>query len=203
MEEYKEESKESKADSTTKDDKNVDETLAILYREFRRIEKIRNRKNGNVIVIEHKGIQILITQSLTLESLVKRDQRRENSLEGRINTEMIDLPIQESYKDSEYKTKVIEFYPRVVDQKSGAEVRYVQSSHLPQIPGGKVLGMYNPSTNTIYIDDSLPAYIKEWVYYHEQYHALHGAGEQQADNYATSVVGYNPFNRFSQYSEAA
>ncbi len=74
-----------------------------------------------------------------------------------------------------------------INQKSKAHVFYVDSSALPK----NVLGMYVPSMHSIYISNSLTPEEEKFVYYHEEYHSLHGAGEAQADNYAASIVGYD------------
>ena len=71
----------------------------------------------------------------------------------------------------------------------------------------KILGMYDPSTDTVYVLRNLPSHIKTWVYAHERAHRRrHYSGESQnevlVDQEATSSVGYNPFpNR--HYGQAA
>ena len=74
-----------------------------------------------------------------------------------------------------------------INQKSGAHVFYVPSSYLPP----NVLGMYVPSKHTIYVANALTEKDKEFVYFHEEYHSIHGAGEEEADNYAFQRTGYN------------
>ena len=74
-----------------------------------------------------------------------------------------------------------------VNLQSKANVFYVDSSALPE----NVLGMYVPSTHTIYIANNLSKDAERFVYFHEEYHSIYGAGEGEADNYAFQRTGYN------------
>ena len=111
----------------------------------------------------------------------------------------------EDYKNPERERDNIIYYPEFLknkekldskeslnrDPKSGAAVIYVPQSSLPSTPNGKVLGMYVPSTHTIYISKDLLEYRRSFVYHHEVAHALGIEDEMQADNYAAGQVGYN------------
>jgi hypothetical protein len=77
-----------------------------------------------------------------------------------------------------------------IDPVSGARVKNVMPYELPSGQGWKALGMYDPSTHTIYIANNLSYREREFVYHHEVAHALGVSNEAQADNYAQSKVGY-------------
>lgn len=146
-----------------------------------------------------------------LESLIKKieeqfeeiDNKKIISLEERvkkIRDKKYILP--DDYKNPEKDSNII-YYPEFLknkekfdkeslnkDPKSGATVVYVPQSSLPSGPGYKVLGMYVPSTHTIYISQDLPEHQKRFVYHHEVAHALGVSDEARADNYAAQQVGY-------------
>lgn len=73
------------------------------------------------------------------------------------------------------------------DPLTGAQIFYVSPSYLPK----NVLGMYVPSTHTIYIANNLSEREERFVYYHELAHAKGIRNENQADAYAASIIGYN------------
>ncbi len=77
------------------------------------------------------------------------------------------------------------------DPISGAAVHYVSSSQLPSGDGWRALGLYNPSTHTIYIANNLSPKDERFVYHHEVAHALGIYDESKADAYAASKVGYS------------
>lgn len=77
------------------------------------------------------------------------------------------------------------------DPASGAAVYYVSPSQLPSGEGWRALGLYNPSTHTIYIANNLSSRDERFVYHHEVAHALGKYDEAEADAYATSKVGYS------------
>ena len=85
-----------------------------------------------------------------------------------------------------------------INKKSKAFVFYVDPSALPQVEDGIVLGLYNHSTHSIYIANNLSKDEEEFVYYHEEYHSLHGKGEAQADQYAFERTGHSLY-RESNY----
>jgi hypothetical protein len=75
-------------------------------------------------------------------------------------------------------------YKSEVDPVSGASIHYVSSSDLP----GNAVGMYVPSTNTIYVSlDQSPREI-EVTKHHEIYHARHGSDETQAEAYGQRMA---------------
>ena len=76
------------------------------------------------------------------------------------------------------------------DPISGAAVYYVSPSQLPSGDGWRALGLYNPSTHTIYIANNLSPKDERFVYHHEVAHALGVYDEAKADAYASSKVGY-------------
>ncbi len=89
------------------------------------------------------------------------------------------------------KIRYIKDYPKTyngthVNEKSGARVFYVPSSDLPR----NVLGMYVPAEHTIYISQDLSPKTQEFVYKHEEWHSIYGAGEDEADDYAERETGY-------------
>jgi len=74
-----------------------------------------------------------------------------------------------------------------INPKSKAHIFYVNPSALPE----NVLGMYVQSSHTIYIANNLSYEEERFVYYHEEYHSIYGAGEDHADAYAFQKTGYN------------
>jgi len=146
------------------------------------------------IYIEKSEINIIIAHE---ELCNECKNKKENPLEEIVlkdKKENIVNPYrpQISYLKDPYEQKQI--YSKQgsnIDPISGATVHYVSPSQLPSGYGWKALGMYDPSTHTIYIADNLPYNIERFVYHHEVSHALGTRNEQQADNYASSKVGYN------------
>ncbi len=146
-----------------------------------------------------------------LESLIKKiedqfeeiDNKKIISLEERVRKIKDEKYVHpDGYKNPEREDNII-YYPEFLknkekfdkeslnrDPKSGATVVYVPQSSLPSGPGYKVLGMYVPSTHTIYISQDLPEHQKRFVYHHEVAHALGMKDETMADNYAAQQVGY-------------
>ncbi len=78
-----------------------------------------------------------------------------------------------------------------VNAESGAPVFYVDPSFMPQIPGGRVLGLYDPKIHAIYISNDLTESERRFVYLHEEAHAIGIYDEGEADNYAAARVGFN------------
>lgn len=168
-------------------------------------QKDKGSKEKGFIEI-HLGstkISILIqkaceVKAINLEEKLKEQEKSKTTLEEiALNEKNItEFPYnpEDHYINDKYK--ITEIYPitnnqRDLDQSSGASVRYVSPSQLPSGYGWKALGMYDPSTHTIYIADNLPPDIERFVYHHEVAHAKGIRNESQADAYASSVVGYN------------
>ncbi|VVB79006.1 Uncharacterised protein [uncultured archaeon] len=82
-----------------------------------------------------------------------------------------------------------------------AKVHYVDSSSLPHGYGWKALGLYDPSTHTIYIADNLSPEVEKFVYWHEIAHSMGIYNEKRADDFAASKTGYRLSGR--DYSMAA
>lgn len=76
------------------------------------------------------------------------------------------------------------------DLESGARIRYVSPSELPSSKTGRVLGMYDQNTHTIYIANNLSYAVERFVYHHEVAPALGILDERQADYYAIRKLGY-------------
>ncbi len=108
---------------------------------------------------------------ISLENVLK--QNRKNNYKNPLNSYLSYLNLR-SY--SSHK-----------EPQTGAKVFYVSPSYLPK----NVLGMYVPSNHAIYIANNLSEREKRFVYYHEIAHAKGIRNENQADAYATSIVGYN------------
>lgn len=79
------------------------------------------------------------------------------------------------------------------DYQSGARLLKVSPN---QLPSG-ALGMYDPSTHTIYIANDLSSYEDLFVRSHESAHALGARDEFKTDAHASSNTGYNlrPFGK--------
>ena len=106
------------------------------------------------------------------------------------------------------------YYPRRNISNRESLETFLESSkneiEVDYLGGGndwKILGMYDPSTDTVYVLRNLPSHIKTWVYAHERAHRRrHYSGESQnetlVDQEASATVSYNPFpNR--HYGRAA
>jgi hypothetical protein len=72
-----------------------------------------------------------------------------------------------------------------------AVVREVSPSMLPSGIGWRALGMYDPSTHTIYLSNDLSGAEKEFVYWHEVAHSRGIIDERMADSYAQGKTGYS------------
>ena len=106
-------------------------------------------------------------------------------------TESILENIIENYRKSPTNQK-IEYLPIINldrDYDSDAEIIEVSPSQLPE----GVLGLYHPTSHTIYIANNISEYEKQFVRRHESGHALGLINEQKTDAYALSKTGYNPF----------
>jgi len=68
--------------------------------------------------------------------------------------------------------------------------------------GQNILGMYDPSTDTVYIKSGMDSLITAWVKEHEyahrrRAHTGESQDEQLVDYEASAIIGFNPFgNRF-------
>lgn len=153
---------------------------------------------------EQSDLESLIKN--TEESFEKIQDKKIISLEDRLKKSKDGKYIfPENYKNPEKERENIIYRPEFLknkkrldskeslnrDPKSGAAVVYVPQSSLPSTPNSKVLGMYVPSTHTIYISKDLPEYQRNFVYHHEVGHALGIQDEMQADSYAAAQVGYH------------
>ena len=157
------------------------------------------------VYIESQQISILIQQvneeqeTNLEERLEEQESLEEITLEEialNDKNKIIEFPYNPEGHYTKNKYSRTKIYPinnnhGITDQSSGASVRYVSPSQLPSGPGWKALGMYDPSTHTIYIANNLPPHIESFVYHHEVAHAKGIRNESQADAYASSRVGYN------------
>src|SRR3989344_2551284 len=91
------------------------------------------------------------------------------------------------------KNRAREYSGDDTDPASGAAVRYVSPYELPSGDGWKALGMYDPSTHTIYIANNLSESERRFVYHHAVARALGIHSEFQADAYAESRTGHSPY----------
>lgn len=161
----------------------------------------QNRKSNEVVNILIKSLSISISIQIqnnnpnSLEDRLQEEKKQEEvTLEENVKENIIEFPYQpeDSYIKNKYqRTEIYQFGNNTTDNSSGAAVRYVSPSQLPSGPGWKALGMYDPSTHTIYIANNLSPEIERFVYHHEVAHAKGIRNEQQADSYASSIVGYN------------
>ena len=92
----------------------------------------------------------------------------------------------------------------------GKTERLIEVDYLPEFADGRVLGMYDPNNDTIYVLKNLRPDVKKFVMAHERAHRRrHFVGESQdeymVDLEAMAEVGYDPLKRFSggSYSRAA
>jgi hypothetical protein len=95
------------------------------------------------------------------------------------------------YKDN-YKSKKFEEIDKNYHSGKGrADIIYVNPTELPNTAYSTVLGMYVPSTHTIYIANNLSPDVENFVYYHEIAHSYGIINERQADLYAEYKTGYS------------
>ena len=172
-EKNQEKQKENKRDETNSD---LESLLKQITEKFK--EKIENKETQEKE--RYKIINPVDSKIISLEEKLKANRK---------------YILPNSYKNTNQNEKLYNYLTYIasqstnhhINQKSGAHVFYVPSSYLPQ----NVLGMYVPDLHTIYIANDLSEKEKEFVYFHEEYHSIHGAGEQEADNYAFQRTGYN------------
>jgi len=150
-----------------------------------------------------------------LESLLEIEEQIEEELEelGVLRESVLEKLLHKPFSDEKYITpkdyrnnKIIylnlhkpQEYLRSnqqniylnVNSKSGVSIFYVPPYTLPHGEGWRALGMYDPSTHSIYIANDLTSYEERFVYHHEIAHALGIRDENLADQYAASKVGYN------------
>jgi hypothetical protein len=79
-----------------------------------------------------------------------------------------------------------------VNTVSGATVINVPGEFMPKRDNGRVLGLYNTLTHTIYISNDETKEVRDFVYYHEEAHSLGEYDEEKADEYAERKLGSNP-----------
>jgi len=79
-----------------------------------------------------------------------------------------------------------------VNPVSGATVINVPGEFMPKRDNGRVLGLYNTLTHTIYISNDETQEVRDFVYYHEEAHSLGEYDEDKADEYAERKLGSNP-----------
>ncbi|MDO8508836.1 MAG: DUF3810 family protein [Nanoarchaeota archaeon] len=170
------------------------------------LQTIYSEKYSILVTIENNS-----QESSSLESIVKKVENEIEKIDGKKIISLVDHlknikpkenKIEDYHPEKDKENKI--YYPifkknqldeglsreiqsTAIDPKSGAKVIYVPQSSLPS----NVLGMYVPSSHTIYISRDLPEYKRQFVYHHEVAHALGIRNEVQADNYAASVVGYH------------
>jgi len=85
-----------------------------------------------------------------------------------------------------------------LEEVLGTSVKEMEVDYLGGGNGWRILGIYDSSTDTVYVLRNLPSDVKRWVYAHERAHRRrHYSGESQnetlVDMEATANVGYNPF----------
>ncbi len=129
-----------------------------------------------------------------LEEQINKERNYKSNLEEKLQENNEKYIIPSNYKNKHNKKLynyleylISESTDHHINPQSKANVFYVNPSALPE----NVLGMYTPSTHTIYIANNLSKDVERFVYYHEEYHSIYGSGEDQADAYAAARVGYN------------
>ncbi len=142
------------------------------------------------VYLEKYKIHVLIKLPDKKNSLDSLIENIEKELKDGIDSKSkLEQTILRDYK------KLIDFHSSIkkqytkntIDSATGVQIFYVPSSALPK----NVLGMYVPSTRTIYIANDLPNNVERFVYHHEIAHAKGIKDESLADNYAASIVGFN------------
>ena len=162
----------------------------------------KNRKNIN------KQLQRL-SKDPNLESLLEilrelLNEKEAQNLEDLIHNQNIFIP----YYGSTPPRRIFSSSQDSESYLSTTE-RILEVDALGGGNGWRVLGAYDPNTDTIYVLSSLSARDKAFVLAHEKAHRRrHYAGESQSeyqvDMEAASKVGYNSFpNRHIGYRQAA
>ena len=153
----------------------------ILEQEENQIEQKLQELNGN-------------HQNNSLENIIKENENEKYIISKKYNNK-----IPNSQNLNNYTTHLnSQASSHRINPESGAHVFYVPSSSLPP----NVLGMYLPDLHVYYVSNDLPQEQMQWVDFHEEYHSKYGAGEAQADAYATRKLGHNPFTP-RQHTSAA
>ena len=136
-----------------------------------------------------------LSKSPDLESLLKILQElisEQPSLESLID---IQIPYYRPIKPRVFSSgKELESY-------LSTNENIVEIDSLGSGAGWKILGAYDPDTDTIYVLRHLSAREKSYVLAHERAHRRrHYSGESQdeyiVDQEARSRIGYDPFNRY-------
>lgn len=135
----------------------------------------------------------------SLEALLQEiDKEIENSPSNKESLESIIE--EEKLKDNKIIYPNFKKYPPVylplgnsphINPKSKAQVFYVPPSYMPKVQNGKVLGLYDPMTHSIYISNDLTPTEEAFVYLHEEAHSRGIYDENEADNYAALRTGFN------------
>ena len=161
--------RENQEEKREEAESNLEDILKQVIKDFKEKSQAKNeRKNEDIKII-------------SLEEKLKERDNEKYILPNKYK------PNKDNDLSNYFKYLVSQNTNHHINQKSGAHVFYVPSSYLPP----NVLGMYVPSTHTIYVANDLSEKDKEFVYFHEEYHSIHGAGEEEADNYAFQRTGYN------------
>lgn len=151
---------------------------------FRETFRKNNKLNQSFIELINKTLEELgLQRSKSLEDIILQRKNRV-------------IPDYTGPRDKENLESYLESNPREM------EVDYIGGGN-----GWEIRGLYDPSTDTVYILKNQPSHEKRWVYAHERAHRRrHYTGESQnealVDQEATAQLGYNPFpNR--HYGRAA
>ena len=109
--------------------------------------------------------------------------------------DLVPRTLSQDYKPSfETKEELSDFLKRT---ERVIEVDYLHESFM-----GRVLGMFDPNSDTIYVLRNIPAHVKRFVLAHERAHRRRRAiGESQneylVDLEAAAEVGFDPLQRFN------
>lgn len=137
-----------------------------------------------------------LSKNPNLESLLEILQQliseQESSLESLID---IPIPYYRPIKPRAFSSN------RELESYLSTHENIIEIDSLGSGLGWKILGAYDPNTDTIYVLKHLSAREKSYVLEHERVHRRrHYSGEAQdeylVDQEARSRVGYDPFNRY-------
>ncbi len=132
-----------------------------------------------------------------LEILQEIISQQQGSLDDLITQENINIPY---YGWSHHPRRIFSSDKELESYLSTNE-NVIEIDNLGSGSSWRILGAYDPNTDTIYVLKNLNAREKAYVLAHERVHRRrHFSGESQdeylVDQEASSRVGYDPFNRY-------
>ena len=168
------------------------------------------RKNLEIYVIDDRLLKELIKDKIPnpkeLEEILNDEEIKKitlDSLEEYIAAHISNIRIRSSLPP-EFRPYISRFrkigfdHPglmpsRILTPKTPVYVSQQFLNNIAGITNGRVLGAYDPNTDTMYILDSLVGEDHNEVFYHENLHREHLEWPESQVRRATASAGYNKF----------